>query len=51
VKRPVWVWIVLAVIVGAVITWLAFGLGLRDKPPPDVTNGVELVTPRDRTSH
>jgi hypothetical protein len=43
-------WIVAAVIAGGVLTWLAFGLGLRDKPPPDVTNGVELVQPHDRTS-
>jgi hypothetical protein len=49
VKR-VWIWIVAAVIAGGVLTWVAFGLGLQEKPPPDVTNGVELVPPRDRTS-
>jgi hypothetical protein len=50
VKRRVWILIVLAVLIGGVLTWLAFGVGLQDKPPPDVTNGVELVEPRDRTS-
>lgn len=49
--KRVWIWIVAAVIAGGVLTWLAFGLGLREKPPEDPTNGVELVPSRDRTSH
>ncbi|MBK7857578.1 MAG: hypothetical protein IPJ65_02910 [Archangiaceae bacterium] len=45
-----WLFILGAIACGAVLTWLAFGYGVQEKPPPDVTEGVELVQPRDRTS-
>lgn len=48
-RRRAWTIAVVLVIVGAVITWLAFGVGIQEKPPPDLTNGVELVPPSDRT--
>ncbi len=48
-KRRAWTIAVVLVIVGAVITWLAFGVGIQEKPPPDLTNGVELVPASDRT--
>ena len=45
-----WLLILAAVAAGGVLTWMAFGYGLQDKPVPDLNNGVELVQPRDRTS-
>lgn len=49
-KRRTW-WLVIGmVIAGAIFTWLAFGIGIREKPPPDPTNGVELIPGRDRTA-
>ena len=35
---------------GAALTWLAFAFGVQEKPVPDLTEGVELVKPRDRTA-
>lgn len=45
-----WLLILAAVAAGGVLTWLAFGYAVQEKPVPDLTEGVELVQPRDRTS-
>jgi hypothetical protein len=49
-RAKLWLVVVAAVVVGAVLTWLAFGYGVQEKPVPDLTDGVELVQPRDRSA-
>jgi hypothetical protein len=45
------IWLVIAALaVGGLLTWLAFAFGVQEKPPPDLTEGVELVQPADRTA-
>ena len=44
-----WLIILAAVLAGGVLTWLAFGYAVQEKPVPDLTEGVPLVQPRDRT--
>ncbi|MBL8954770.1 MAG: hypothetical protein JNK82_28590 [Myxococcaceae bacterium] len=44
-----WLLILGAVATGGLLTWLAFGYAVQEKPVPDLTNGVELVQPRDRS--
>ena len=44
-----WLIILAAAAVGGVLTWLAFGYGVQEKPVPDLTEGVDLVQPHDRT--
>ncbi len=48
VARRTWFLVAIIVAVGATLTWVAFGLSMRPKPPPDVTQGVELVPPTQR---
>ena len=48
-KTRLWLLILAAVVAGGVLTWLAFGYGVQEKPVPDLNEGVELVNPRDRT--
>lgn len=49
-KTRLWALIFAAVVAGGVLTWLAFGYGVQEKPLPDLNVGVELVQPRDRQS-
>ncbi len=49
-KAQLWALILAAVIAGGALTWLAFGYGVQEKPLPDLSEGVELVQPRDRES-
>lgn len=49
-KTRLWALIFAAVVAGGVLTWLAFGYGVQEKPVPDLNEGVELVQPRDRQS-
>lgn len=48
-RRRTWALILAVAIVGAAIAWYALGVGLEPRPPPDPTNGVELVPGTDRT--
>lgn len=47
--RRAWAIVLGVAIVGALIAWYALGVGLAPKPPPDPTNGVELIPGSDRT--
>lgn len=48
-RAKLWLIILAAVAAGGALTWLAFGYGIQEQPVPDLTNGVELVQPRDRS--
>lgn len=48
-KKRTWLFIAAAVICGGVLTWLAFGFGVQEKPVEDLSGGLELRPPRDRT--
>lgn len=48
-SKRTWLLILAAVAAGGLLTWYAFVVGVQEKPVPDLTNGVELVQPRDRT--
>lgn len=47
-RRRTWLLVVGIVAAGALLTWLAFGFGIQEKPPPDLTQGVDLVPATDR---
>jgi len=49
-RAKLWLIILAAAAAGGVLTWLAFGYGVQEKPVPDLTDGVELVQPHDRTT-
>jgi hypothetical protein len=49
-RTKLWLLILAAAAIGGLLTWLAFGYGVQEKPVPDLTDGVELVQPRDRSA-
>ena len=49
-RTRLWLVVLGAAALGGLLTWLAFGLGVQEKPPPDLTEGVELTQPRDRSA-
>jgi hypothetical protein len=49
-RTRLWLFILAAAAAGGALTWLAFGFGVQEKPVPDLSEGVELVQPRDRTA-